>query len=116
VTGFDVYGAPFDLDTGYARYDHGRFRILVLRSEDLHRAAPVLADFLGVPGLELPRANSTDAKWLGELYRRFCDAAPLPAPWLEAAYTLPVATHFYGGAERAGFRARWSRRPESRPA
>jgi hypothetical protein len=113
VTGVDVYGVPFDHDAGWQIYESGRFRVLLIRFEDLARVAPTaLARFLRLRDLpSLPTKNVGSDKPYADLYRRFLAADALPGSVLDEAYSCQLATHFYTPAERAAFRDRWTRRP-----
>jgi hypothetical protein len=111
VTGVDVYAQPFDTCEGWRIDERGRFRVLVIRFEDLARVAgPVLASFLSLPSVPtVPHRNEGDAKSYADLYKRFKSTAQLPARVLDAAYGSQLATHFYSEAELERFRSHWER-------
>ena len=110
VTGIDVYAEPFPCETGYQVYEQCRFRVLLLRYEDLNRVGPnAISQFFNIDVQEIPRANATVDKTYSDLYRAFNDQAVLPVDLLDAAYNSRLATNFYTEAERAEFRNRWVR-------
>jgi len=108
TTGIDVYSEAFPQDVGYGKYEQGRFRVLVIRFEDLQRVAPsALSDFFNVDISEIPKANVSSAKSFGDLHRRFLARAQLPEGLLDVAYRSKLATHFYTPTEIDAFRGRW---------
>jgi hypothetical protein len=112
VTGIDVYATPFNRDQGWQIYESERFRVLVLRYEDLATSGP--AAMLSMFGLEaepvVPNANVGAEKSYGAVYRRFMDEVTLPQWLLDASYASRQARHFYSPIELERFRARWERR------
>lgn len=109
VFGADVYAAPFPAERGFAILETPRARVLVLRLEDLDRAAaPAFEAFLGLRGLALRRGQEGEEKAYASLYRRFRERLRVAGDVLERIYGSRYARHFYTEAERARFRAMWS--------
>ena len=110
VTNIDVYAVPFDRSAGYQIYENERFRVLLIRFEDLRRvASEALGSFFSVPSPPLHEKNVGDRKAYSDLYRRFKADAVFPDSVLDFAYESQLAQHLYNPEEIAGFRARWSR-------
>jgi hypothetical protein len=111
VTGIDVYAQPFDRDAGWQVLTNDRFRVLVLRFEDMASAAgPALAALLDLDEPpDLAHSNEAGRKGYAARYDLFKHTAQLPERVLDAAYGSRLATHFYTAAEREGFRHRWDR-------
>jgi hypothetical protein len=111
VTGIDVYAEPFDPATGWQIYRNDRFRVLVVRFEDIGRVgADALAAHLGLDAPPvLAHTNDGGTKSYADRYDRFKRSAELPARVLDAAYGSKLAARFYAPAELDGFRARWER-------
>jgi hypothetical protein len=111
VTGIDVYGERFEAEVGWRIYVRDRFRVLVVRFEDIGRvAAPAMAAHLQLPEVPvLAHRNQGEAKPYAELYDRFKRTAVLPARLLDEVYESALARHFYTEAERRAFRSRWER-------
>jgi len=108
LTGFDIYSARFPIEQGYQIVEHGRFRILLLRTEDLPATAPTAAaEFLGVSGpLELPRSNA--GAGADHAYESFIDSHRFPNDLVDAVYATPMMRHFYDAGQLDRFRARWA--------
>lgn len=110
VTGIDVYRTPFDTDRGAQVYEHGRFRALVLRAEDLSAVGPTeLAEFVGLDEpVRIERHNTGTSSDSDSPYRRFCAQPALDESLLDRVYNTRLARYFYSEQERAQFQARWS--------
>ena len=112
VTGIDVYAEPFPHEAGYQVYENDRFRILLIRFEDLNRVGPsALSAFFDADIEELPRSNAAGDKDYRDLYRAFQDRTTMPPEVLDVTYGSRLAQHFYTPAELAEFRARWEHSP-----
>jgi hypothetical protein len=109
VTGVDVFEEPFDPSAGWTIVDRGRFRVLVIRFEDMPRVAgTALAALFGLPSpLELTHSNDGQAKGYAARYDLFKRTAKLPTRVLDVAYGSQLARHFYAQEELDRFRARW---------
>jgi hypothetical protein len=110
LTGIDFFDAPFDVDAGFEIRENDRFRVLIIRAEDLDRSGrAALQQFFGtdvtVPGAT--HSNEATAKAYSGLYRRFLDEARLPASFVRALHQTEQSTHFYRPAELEAARARW---------
>ena len=109
VTGINVFNVPFDTARGWQIYENDRFRVLVIRYEDLACAIPAalrsMFDLDRDP--HVPAMNVGGEKAYGNRYRRFVAEAHLPGWIVDDAYVSQMAQHFYSPAERLAFRARW---------
>lgn len=107
--GFDVFAIPFDTKAGYKiyRWPLRRFSFMIIRLEDLNRVAPeAFNEFLELDDFQLINQNIGDEKPYKELYKQF-KSLPLPADYLDAAYSTKYARHFYTADELQAFRQRW---------
>jgi hypothetical protein len=107
--GFDVFSSPFDTQAGYKIYRQPfkRFSFMIIRLEDLDRVAPeAFRKFLLLDQFQVINQNIGNDKPYSELYKKF-KSTPLPAEYLDAAYSTPYARHFYTAAELETFRQRW---------
>lgn len=108
ITGIDVYATPFPHETGAAEYRDGRFRALVLRSEDLADVAqPALGRFFDRPWPRLEHRNQGPRDDEDSAYSQFLAAPHLPAEAVDRAYASTLARHFYRDEELARFRSQW---------
>src|SRR4051812_4625805 len=81
ATGVDVYAKPFDAHEGWRIDERERFRVLMIRFEDLAWVAgPALASFLSLPSVpQVSHRNEGDSKSYADVYDRFKRTARLPA-------------------------------------
>jgi hypothetical protein len=109
VLGIDVYETPFSAGQGYQIYRHPpKVDLLVLRLEDLPRVVgEALHSFLGLRDFVLYPANLGQERGYAEVYRAF-KALPLPASFVQQAYSTRFARHFYTDAELGAFARRWT--------
>ncbi len=99
ATGVDVYQTPFDRERGFGRIDHGGLSILLLKYEQLQELVPVMANFTGVPGLTLGRANTAERKNLPFDIRQMQARGRemMSDTLVERIHASPYARHFgYG--------------------
>ncbi len=107
VTGIDVYASPFPADIGHREFVKGRFRVLLIRQEDIRRTGGVaLGAFLGLEGPCTILDRNTGAG--DPLYERFRADARLPQELVTRTYETALARHFYRSDEREAMRRRWS--------
>jgi hypothetical protein len=94
--GIDVYGYPFDYESGYITLSRGRVDVLVMRLEDLNECFDIaLEDFLDLNSIELVRANVGRKKRHAEAYRDIRARLRLPRSVCERIYASKYARHFY---------------------
>lgn len=105
----DVYATPFQ-PCGYARYEKGAIRLLVLRCElDDETKNKCVGDFLGMPDFRSVRANVGDIKSsYGELYRAFKEQVRLPREYVDRLCESKYFRHFYAPEFIESVRKRWS--------
>jgi hypothetical protein len=112
VFGIDVFAQPFPVDLGYACYQYGRARALVIRLEDLNNHGPqVLAEYLGLnEQLALVRSNTRQTSKDGEAYREVLKHLRLDEATCRDMYSCRIARHFYGPEMIDRFIRRWTHR------
>lgn len=111
VLGLNVFNSPFDPKVGYSVIEHGRFRILLLRTEMTNEAkGAALSEFLGVP-VEMEVSKKSDKYELKEetndLYRAFKKDVKFRKEFLDYLYGSEYARHFMSEDEVAELRSRW---------
>jgi hypothetical protein len=110
VFGLDVYARPFNTVQGFDTYTEGRFRLVVIRTEDLDRCFErSMSEFLGDHRVKLRTLNTSNEKWYGQLHARFYSSVVLPPKYLDEVYSSKYARHFYSNRELTRFRVRWER-------
>lgn len=107
--GIDAFVQPFDTEVGFHVSEHGRFRLLLLRSDlpDACKAA-IIAEYLGISPFTLGRQNAARDRDDDSAYRRFLAAPGLPRSYIDWMLESRYARHFYTTAERATFADRWT--------
>lgn len=112
ATGVDVLAEPFDPGAGHRIYDEGRFRVLLVRFEDLARVGPeALRTFFGLTAPpELGVRNAAADKQRADVYDELRTSLVLPDDVLDLAYESRLARRFYSDDERRAARTRWSSR------
>jgi len=115
VTGIDVFAEPFQPATGWHVYEQGRFRVLLMRFEDIGRVGPpALQQFLSLETAPvIVHRNEGIAKPYADLYRLFLSTAEIPPQILDLAYESQLARHFYSDDENTAFRSSWERKKSS---
>jgi hypothetical protein len=108
--GLNLSEAGFDIARGFRAYDGPKGRLLVIRQESLDRLPEALAELLTAPRnlFVVPRANVSEEKTHGVLYRDLRASLRFPAAFLEELYSRPYATTFYSPEERKAFVRKWS--------
>ena len=109
--GFSFFDHPFDIAKQCGRFDHGRYRVLALRTElaDEHKAEAV-AGFLNLPGIVLTRRNVRAKRSEGKLYQEFKKTLVLPPEILDKVYDSPLCQHCFSQSEQEALRRKWSGR------
>ena len=107
--GIDVFTGSFAIERGWDVFEHGRFRMLVLRA-DLSDAekARVTAEYLGVKPFEIERMNAVSPAGDASLYEQFRAEATLEPAYLDWMYDSAYARRFFTPAELATWREQWS--------
>lgn len=103
--GVDVFATPFDRQHGWTEYPHPRFRVLVMRFEDID--VDVLNGLVGGERFELPHRLDVSKRSYGELRRLFAERLGASRGYLDEAFGNPSVTHFYDAAEITEFRRGW---------
>jgi len=111
VLGIDIYDSAFPTEAGYCIYSRlPKVSLLVIRLEDMNRVVDeAIEQFLGIKGFKLHSFNMGSESNYGEIYKAF-KAKPLPAWYLEKAYSGRMARHFYSIAELEKFAEKWSKK------
>ncbi len=111
MVGIDVYAEPFPHEQGYIQLQHGNAQLLLMKMEvDAAVKNAALAEFLGIPTMELPYANVGDDKAYASVYARFKRDLVLPQEYIERMLESRYARHFYTDAERDKIRHKWMQR------
>lgn len=112
-TGLDVYQCEWSPRKGWAVYDHGPRRILVIRTDVLtKKLGAAMAELYEDEALEPVvghRAKGVDkfGHGLGEVYGEWLEMVRLPADYLDWMYSSDYARHFWFKAELQRLRERW---------
>lgn len=102
VFGLDPYAVPFPHQAGFQILEGDRARLLIIRMEDVTRCiSKATGSFLGRNIRHLPRANTTESKWYGQLHDRFLAEFELPAEYFTRLHGSQFARHFYTPEELA---------------
>ena len=96
ATGVDVYAHEFDRVLGVGMIEAPGLRILLIRYENLADHTGRIADFVGVPTIELHSANVSDDKDLPFDLAQIRERAQraIPAQLVERIYETRYARHF----------------------
>lgn len=109
IGGFNVYGQPFPVETGYQVLETGNKQALILRVDDLDRIGEVaLRSFTGLPEIHLNSENVGDSKSYGVVYKAFKERLVLDRKYVQAMYDSQYAQHFYTSEERRFFAGRYT--------
>jgi hypothetical protein len=110
VLGIDVFSTPFPHQAGYSLYSHApKTTLMVMRLEDMDRVAEeAIEQLLGIRRFKLYSFNSGSETDYSDLYKEF-KMRPLPAWYIEKAYSSRFAQHFYAKAECDHFAQKWAR-------
>lgn len=110
TTGIDVFRLAFDPNRGYAIYENGRTRLLLLRVEDLPVVfSAAVSEFLGRGAVSIPHLNQGSRAYYADAYQYVKRSLAMPDELLDFLYSSQRVRHFYSDAEIADLRARWER-------
>jgi hypothetical protein len=108
-TGINLLSLPFDPTKGYARYQEGRFDILVLRVDlDDQSKTSEISKFVGREVL-LERKNDATDKWYESLYRDYLANGRIKQEWVEACVNSAYARHYFSPEELLRMRTKAER-------
>ncbi len=94
--GIDVYKYPFDKNSGYTRFDEGPYDVLILRSElDDVAKSQLVAEFLGLDGFHIERANMAEAEPYRNVYRKFKQQVSIDGRHMDVIINSEYAQHFF---------------------
>ncbi|WP_159434775.1 putative capsular polysaccharide synthesis family protein [Rubritalea squalenifaciens] len=115
ATGIDVYANPFEKDKGWQIIEQGKWRVLILRYEDISvNHVDALNDFVSrrygdrVTYKELKSKNLSSGKWYSGLMKTFYEQIKFSQEEMAAAYDSKYAHHFYSDDELRKMKARWN--------
>jgi len=109
VFDFDIFAVPFNKEKGYHIYETPRFRLLMMRLENMNQIIqPAMKRFLGIENFHLSKQNVGKEKGYGKAYTAFLNL-PLPLSYVEEMYSTRTATHFYTEGELQRFTAFWTK-------
>jgi len=114
--GVDIQSSRFPKGEGALRVRSGNVDALVYRVEDMSPGAPAYgrllaaaADFLDTPLPAWPSVNRAESRLRSRAFnRQVRESFRLPNHLLDAIYTEPIVTHFYGPGEIETFQSHWS--------
>ena len=107
-TDIDVFKERFPHEKGYNIYENARFKVLVIRLEDLNkRIEEAMFHFLGISNFNLVRENISSEKEYAVLYEKLKKQIRLPATYIDKMYISKMARHFYTIRELESFRNKW---------
>jgi hypothetical protein len=111
-TGIDVYAHSFDREAGYGQFNNGTYDVLTVRTElDDATKAVVVGEFVGVPGLEIPRINVGETNQYGDVYKAFKEVLTIDADKLALIHNSRWGQHFYGTGLLEQMNAKWMPAP-----
>ena len=106
--GLDVYDHRFDPSEGYCIIEQGRFKVLVLRSEESDKTKEAaVKDLLGLTEFKLENENVGATKPYSNLYRKFQSTLDLPDSYLDRMLNSRYTQHFYSAGEIEHIRNKW---------
>ena len=106
--GLDVYDHQFDPSKGYCIIEHGRFKVLVLRSEESDKIKEAaVKELLGLTEFRLENENVGADKPYSDLYREFQAALNLPDSYLDSMLNCRYTRHFYSASEIEQINSKW---------
>jgi len=109
VFNFDIFNYEFHFERGYSIYQGEKFKLLVIRLEDLNNCIQTaIREFLGIKNFKLTKSNVGQEKITGKIYKNFINNIIFPSDYLDKMYCSKYATHFYTSKEIQQFRIRWS--------
>jgi hypothetical protein len=113
-TGLDVYQCEWSPRKGWAVYDHGPRRVLVIRTDKLtKKLGAALRELYGLEENVYPavehrgRGAEKFGHGLGEVYSEWVAMVRLPQQYLDWMYGSDYAQHFWFKTELARLRKRW---------
>lgn len=108
VFDFDIFAVPFNKAQGYEIYEGSRFRLLMMRLENMNDVIQrAMKRFLGIENFQLQTQNIGREKNYGKIYREFL-TFPLPLSYVQEVYSTRTATHFYTEEEVEQFTKYWT--------
>lgn len=105
--GIDIYQHPFDKDHGYCTFSEGCYDVFVYRMEDLNSLIVKIADFLGLPELELKNVNEAGDKWLAPLYSEFKKEIKISDEYFNLLTKNCYFERFYGDSFLEELKNKW---------
>ncbi|MGB7539843.1 MAG: glycoside hydrolase family 99-like domain-containing protein, partial [Anaerolineales bacterium] len=109
IFSIDVFEEPFNKQRGYQIYQNNRFRLLLLRMEDMNNTIKLaMKEFLDIEEIHLPKDNFGSEKFYADLYNDF-KKLPLPSIYVEDVYSTQGARHFYTDGELKRFASNWTK-------
>lgn len=110
VVGIDVFETPFPTEIGYQTYQHGNVDLLIVRSELADEVkGRAIAEFLGLPSLELRRLNRSNDHSYAKVRQQFDAEIKLNPEPLDTWLSSRLVQHFFSVTEIEEIRQKWSR-------
>lgn len=105
--GLDLYGTPFDKNTGFQIVKSPRMTAGVVRYDLMNEAAPRLFEIMFNHRLNLSRANDSSDKVYADAYRAFKKDLKFDEATLNRIYSLEHVQHFFSEGERLAAIEKW---------
>ncbi len=108
-SGFDIYSCDFPRDKGYATYQHGKYRFLIIKLE-LHNSVKEKAveSFVGINNFTYkPIGHIGQKSHYAEHYKRFKNEASLPKTFIDQFLTTKLCKTFYSDDEIQNTYSKW---------
>ncbi len=110
VFDFDIFARPFNKEQGYEIYEEPRFRLLMMRLENMNAVIqPAMSRFLDIQNFTISKLNVGKEKKYGRAYSGFLNL-PLPLSYIEEMYSTRTAIHFYTKEELERFTRYWTKK------
>lgn len=104
----DIFAHPYDPEQGWRQFSSAPYDVLVLSTElpDEEKAKRV-SEFVGIPGFQLERRNTSPPGGRKELYEAFKAHIRFPEEAVDEVLNTRYAQHFFDAEIREAFRERW---------
>ena len=106
---FDIFSHAFDTGKGYQIYDMEKFKILVIRQENLSSLPVALSSIIGCPAGSIAPVNENigESKAYSGIYRSIKEKLRFDIAFLDTVYSDAYCRKFYSDVERESFKRRW---------
>ena len=113
-TGIDIYAHDFNRERGWSIVHSGRWRVLVVRFEDINRNyLEAINAFVterfgdGAAYRAMRKTNVSSSKWYSEIMREFKQKITFTPEEIAEQYDTKYCSHFYTPEEIQKLKSRW---------